>query len=660
MEAAWPGVYVSDGAIRRTISHLRDVLDDDAQAPRYIETIPKVGYRLMASVQPSGHDERSSAPLPRRDTTMSGTQAHRVSLTWQYMIVGALVLLAGGAASVWLLVPAPASDAGIGPQVVPLTTYLGDEVSPSLSPNGTHLAFTRVQRHPDGSRRADLFVKLLNAEKTLQLTDDPAIEHSTVWSPDGAHVAFVRMSGADETSCDVYRVAAIGGAMRKLASCTRSPGGGPPALSWSPDGTQVALARPAEDGRKTFRIYGLSTHTGIARQLSAPPEGASDHDPAFAPDGQALAFVRKYKAGAVSILLESLDASDPPRVMHRQQGAVWGLHWSDDGRHLYFLTDGSAQSVALWRIARNGGVRERLAVPPEAQRAGALAVQGGHLVFTAARPQADLWRLDLIDGSSARWPFSSTRLDLLPALDPTGERIAFFSDRGGRVSLWAGATAGDEPVELAPARGTDFTPPVWLPRGDRIAYGSSEGLFVVDGATGRAQRVASMPPRNLAVAPDGVIYFTQDTPKGPHVRWTDATRSTSQRVSAPGAAEVLRHVDADSLTVTLADRPTLLLRRARAGGDGSIIVRAEALREAQPARRWVFTEDGFYYVVPGPDAAIKFFGLDTRQSEVVRTLEEGQARALTLGAGGASLIYDWEHPGGFDISIVKEYAPARQ
>ena len=53
LEAVWPGVYVSDGAIRRTISHLRRALDDDPQAPRYIETIPKTGYRLVATVRPA-------------------------------------------------------------------------------------------------------------------------------------------------------------------------------------------------------------------------------------------------------------------------------------------------------------------------------------------------------------------------------------------------------------------------------------------------------------------------------------------------------------------------------------------------------------------------------------------------------------------------------
>ena len=73
MEAAWPGVYVSDGAIRRTISHLRDALDDDAQTPRYIETVATVGYRLIAPVQPlSGESTMRSSPSHEEAATASG------------------------------------------------------------------------------------------------------------------------------------------------------------------------------------------------------------------------------------------------------------------------------------------------------------------------------------------------------------------------------------------------------------------------------------------------------------------------------------------------------------------------------------------------------------------------------------------------------------
>ena len=46
----WPGQYIADSGLSRCIAELRQVLQDDVQAPRYIETIPKRGYRLVAPV----------------------------------------------------------------------------------------------------------------------------------------------------------------------------------------------------------------------------------------------------------------------------------------------------------------------------------------------------------------------------------------------------------------------------------------------------------------------------------------------------------------------------------------------------------------------------------------------------------------------------------
>lgn len=51
MAALWPGQIVGDDALARTLSKLRQALGDDAKSPRYIETIAKRGYRLLAEVE---------------------------------------------------------------------------------------------------------------------------------------------------------------------------------------------------------------------------------------------------------------------------------------------------------------------------------------------------------------------------------------------------------------------------------------------------------------------------------------------------------------------------------------------------------------------------------------------------------------------------------
>src|SRR5580765_8167336 len=50
LETVWADTFVGDEVLSRSISELRRALGDDSKAPRYIQTIPKGGYRLIASV----------------------------------------------------------------------------------------------------------------------------------------------------------------------------------------------------------------------------------------------------------------------------------------------------------------------------------------------------------------------------------------------------------------------------------------------------------------------------------------------------------------------------------------------------------------------------------------------------------------------------------
>src|SRR5215470_2306368 len=50
LDTVWPETAVSDGVVRMAISALRKALDDTAQTPRFIATVPRRGYRFVAAV----------------------------------------------------------------------------------------------------------------------------------------------------------------------------------------------------------------------------------------------------------------------------------------------------------------------------------------------------------------------------------------------------------------------------------------------------------------------------------------------------------------------------------------------------------------------------------------------------------------------------------
>jgi DNA-binding winged helix-turn-helix (wHTH) protein len=84
LESVWSREFIAESALTRTIAELRKTLGDDAGEPRFIETISKRGYRLIAPVDRVGHAapvvipaERPSPPLAR-----SPLRAHSCGLCW--------------------------------------------------------------------------------------------------------------------------------------------------------------------------------------------------------------------------------------------------------------------------------------------------------------------------------------------------------------------------------------------------------------------------------------------------------------------------------------------------------------------------------------------------------------------------------------------------
>ena len=133
LAAVWPGVVVGDDAITQAIIKLRRALGDDAHAPRYIETISKRGYRLIAAVT----TPLAGTAAPGAVTQVSGLRRAR---TWLAiagvavaLLIGAVTLMPGLAGRLpmpWPIVSEPAGriPASAPPTiaVLPLANLSGD------------------------------------------------------------------------------------------------------------------------------------------------------------------------------------------------------------------------------------------------------------------------------------------------------------------------------------------------------------------------------------------------------------------------------------------------------------------------------------------------------------------------------------------------------
>jgi DNA-binding winged helix-turn-helix (wHTH) protein len=85
LEEVWRGVPVTDEALTQCIKTLRRLLGDDASNPRFIETVPKHGYRFIAAV-----DKAGELPIKSR---------HASTRDWpQFLLLGSAGTLGGGVA----------------------------------------------------------------------------------------------------------------------------------------------------------------------------------------------------------------------------------------------------------------------------------------------------------------------------------------------------------------------------------------------------------------------------------------------------------------------------------------------------------------------------------------------------------------------------------
>jgi len=111
LEKVWPGVFIEEGNLSRHIFNLRQVLGDSPDGRKYIETVPRRGYRFVASVRKDGETTASdpaTSPASGRSQTARPVGLRR---TLRLVPLGVLTALAVtamlGSRRFWSQKPAP-------------------------------------------------------------------------------------------------------------------------------------------------------------------------------------------------------------------------------------------------------------------------------------------------------------------------------------------------------------------------------------------------------------------------------------------------------------------------------------------------------------------------------------------------------------------------
>jgi DNA-binding winged helix-turn-helix (wHTH) protein/dipeptidyl aminopeptidase/acylaminoacyl peptidase len=323
LKTVWPDSFVEEGALNRGVSVLRKALGETDEC-RYIETVPKRGYRFVGAVTVCLVElaaPTAETPAPARNQRGMGRRAiaFAAAVSAAAVVLYAVLTTNGRQPRSWSLV-APTHR-----QV----TFTGIAGTPTLSPDGKRIAFVSAE---PGEKR----LMVQDVREGSPLTIFTALELGYPrWSPDGSRlVVWARGAGYN----GIYVLPQLGGVARRVA-------GGEYVSCWSPDGSAIAV--PHYLGG-TIRLFDMNGQ--VQRTMSLKGDQWSIWDIDWSPTSGLIAFVSNDHESRYSISTIRADGSDQQHILTAST-EITGIRWAPTGDALYFLQraneSSSLQKVAL-------------------------------------------------------------------------------------------------------------------------------------------------------------------------------------------------------------------------------------------------------------------------------------------------------------------------
>jgi len=661
-KSLWPGdTFVEfDEGLNKAVQKLRHALDDSSDNPRFIETLPRKGYRFIAPVDRTAGevDAVKVQPMPAdgipTNPPLAGPVKRRNTevLPWTLFGVAAIALVV--LAIVYFRDLRPSSRPAL--RTIPLTSYPGDQCDPAFSPDGKQVAFAWNGEKEDNF---DIYVKLLDADTPLRLTSNPAPDHYPIWSPDGRYITFCRGGFADHF--EIWMVPALGGAERKLAESVGCP------CDWSADGKYLALA-----DKNPSSIFLLSVETGETRKLTSPPtqtRDTGDWGPRFSPDGKTLAFMRYFSFFSDDIYVLPLSSdgrpqSEPGRLTPNKQ-IIWSFDWTADGRTIVYSSyqPGIANLLA---IPASGGAPERLAVADANIRNLSIARSGRRLVYQRDLFDHNIWRIpgpNAADKTSAPSRFiASTQWDGEPQFSPDGTKIAFTSSRSGNNEIWTCDAEGRNPIQLS-SFGPDLGSPRWSSDSRWIVFDSNKGgngdIYVISRDGGQPRRLTDGPSDNWrpSWSRDGRWVYFGSTRSGDRQIWKIPAQGGApvQVTRTNGGDEALESFDGKFVYYGKTNSPGIWKVPVGGGEETRVIDRGGQ-------GIWSLTSRGIYYfdVSKSAGPTLKFYDFAKGEMTTFRkflkdTRVDTNAIALTVSPDGRWILYTQLDQAGSNLMLVENF-----
>lgn len=547
LEAVWPNTCPTPEVLTQAIKELRKAFQDDQKAPNYIETVPKIGYRLlknpiwsevseraMSTPNDAVHpitvklDPQAQAVVPllvRQPPALVATAARSIKRSLAISLL--VVVLACGivlglrqvlapkleprhaettsdAANKMIAAANLANLAQIKKSYRLISSAPGAERTPVISSNGAWLAYvTQVGQHNR------VWVRDLATASAQRLSTDNAqtLDSSEInphFSVDGLEVAYVRFSPKSLASstevgaatarnendkqehCEIIAQRILGGSARKLMDC---PDGMMLPFDWPTENELIFAQRQASENDAPVSMGIVSYQLDTGKNTVLVSGGAFNWQPKRAPDGTLLAF--RQGVGSDSVLYISDGAGKNARPLAHLATASEGYAWLADSRSIVaaIASEGEYDLTLL----REG----QAPIPLGVLGQNPSVSKNGQVVFSVATEQIGLLEFGLTDARDGVRLFPSTGSDGPPSISPNGEWIAFLSSRGGIGQVWLGKR-GLQPQAITQLP-RSFGAISWHPSGagflfSTLAPGAQDSEILEFGLDRSRTRVVAVPP----------------------------------------------------------------------------------------------------------------------------------------------------------------------
>jgi len=407
LDSIWHDTIVSDNSVSQAITQLRRSLQDDKETPRFIRTVPRVGYQLIADI------EFPEIAEPILQQAKKQKKTHIAIATLSALMAISLTLLIIKLNQPSLQVPTYQYESR-------LTSTPGPESYLRYSPNGRYLAFSQIS---DNRQHMDLAVYDSHTQSVHTIKNTGYSEEAPEWSPDGKWLIYFRH---DPISCNI-----------RIMSVEK------PIETWriSPD-KRLSPCHAGHSRQKmhwlnnnTIYFQGWKNNSPILTKVTLttnniPHEQNLEQISEFAPiimdidkTTQKMLLVENFKHQYQLSVVDLISLKQT--LIEQREQEYWGLKWHESNKS-FWLGNESLRLKAL------DGYQEIVHLPigfiPDLD----LNPITKQLAHTEGLIDVNLYSIQLndfefVDLAKAKRLSSSARTDILPTLSGDGIQTAFIS-----------------------------------------------------------------------------------------------------------------------------------------------------------------------------------------------------------------------------------------